>query len=141
MYKDILVPVDTSDEMAWRKPLEAAVALAQLCGAQLHVMAVVPSLKSSLVGSFFPADFEQKMHEKASTELHEFVAQHVPPELTVQTVIAVGTIYEEIIHYADQLKCDLIIMGRSSSHRTSFLLGPNASRVMRHAKTSVLVAH
>lgn len=141
MYQDILVPVDMSDESTWRKPLEAAIALARQFGSRLHVMTVVPSIKSPLVGSFFPEDYEQKMHEHANQELHAFVAQHVPSELAVQTIVAAGTVYEEVINYAQQLNCDLIVMGRSSSSKTSFLLGPNAARVMRHANTSVLVTH
>lgn len=141
MYKDILVPVDMSDEKTWRKPLEAAVALAQKFGSRLHVMTVVPSLKSPLVGSFFPPDYEQRMHEQANQEIHAFIQQHVPADLTVQTIVAVGTVYEQVMNTAQQLNCDLIIMGRSSSEKTSFLLGPNAARVVRHANTSVLVAH
>ncbi len=141
MYKDILVPVDMSDESTWRKPLEAAIALARQFGARLHVMTVVPSLKSPLVGSFFPEGYEQKMHEKASEELHAFIAQHVPSEQSVQAIVAAGTVYEEVINYAQQLNCDLIVMGRSSSSKISFLMGPNAERVMRHANTSVLVTH
>lgn len=141
MYKDILVPVEISDEPAWKKPLAAGIEFAQRFGARLHIMTVVPSL-NVMVGGYFPEDFEQKAHEHADQELHQFVAQHVPKDLQVQTIVAAGKIYEQIIKTADELGCDLIIMGRSGEEQGPvFLLGTNASRVARHATTSVLIAH
>ncbi|MDX1605807.1 MAG: universal stress protein [Candidatus Competibacterales bacterium] len=141
MYKDILVPVDMSDEKAWRKPLETAIELVRLGGGRLHLMTVVPKLNSPLVGSYFPENFEQQMHERANQELHEFASKHVPEGLPLQTIVAAGTIYEEVIRTAEQVGCDLVVMGRSGSERASFLLGTNVDRVIRHATTSVLVAH
>ncbi len=141
MYKDILIPIDMSDEKTWRDPLQTAIVFARQFGSRLHIMMVVPSFQSPLVGSFFPKHYEQQMHEQADREIHTFVQQQVPAELAVQTIVAVGTIYEEVINAAEQLHCDLIIMGRSGTSKANFLLGPNAARVMRHANTSVLIAH
>ena len=138
MYHDILVPVDMSDEHSWKKPLAQAVDLAQRLGARLHVMAVVPAF-NAMVETFFPADFEQKARAKVNQELHEFVQAHVPSDLQVQTIVAVGSIYEEVIKTAHQVDCDLIVMGRSGAHRSHFLFGPNTERVVRHSDRSVLV--
>lgn len=140
MYNDILIPVDMSDEHAWKKPLSQAIDLAKMLGARLHVMTVVPAF-NSMVETFFPADFEQKARAKVNQELHQFVQTHVPGDLQVQTIVAVGTVYEEIINTAHQVNCDLIVMGRSGAHRTTFLFGPNAERVIRHSDRSVLIVH
>ncbi len=138
MYNDILIPVDMSDEHAWKKPLSQAIDLAKMLGARLHVMTVVPAF-NSMVETFFPADFEQKARAEVNQELHAFVQTHVPSDIQVQTIVAVGTVYEEIINTAHQVNCDLIVMGRSGAHHTTFLFGPNAERVIRHSDRSVLV--
>lgn len=137
MYQDILIPVDMSDEHSWKKPLSQAIDLAHKLGARLHVMVVIPAF-NSMVETFFPADFEQKAYDKVDKEVHEFVKNHIPDDIQVQTIVAVGTIYEEIIKTAKEVNCDLIIMGRNSDH-SNFLFGPNAERVVRHADRSVLV--
>jgi nucleotide-binding universal stress UspA family protein len=138
MYQDILVPIDMSDEQAWQKPLSQAVALAQKLGARLHIMTVLPTF-NAMVETFFPADFEQKARDKTNQDLHAFVQKQIPSDISVQTIVAVGTIYEEIISTAHQVDCDLIIMGRSGEHHSRFLFGPNAERVVRHSDRSVLV--
>ena len=138
MYYDILVPVDMSDEHSWKKPLSQAVDLAKMTGARLHIMTVIPAYHA-MVETFLPADYEQKMRVKVDQDLHAFVKRNVPAELKTQTIVAVGTIYEEVINTAHQVNCDLIIMGRNSEHHNSFLFGPNAERVVRHSDRSVLV--
>jgi nucleotide-binding universal stress UspA family protein len=93
-----------------------------------------------MVESFFPPDYEMKMREQFNQQLHEFVSQHVPQDITVQTIVAVGSISRQILEYADQLNCDLIVMGRTSEDAGgSFLLGSNAAKVVNHARIPVLV--
>ena len=92
-----------------------------------------------LVGSFFPADFAEKAGEEIGKALLAFVEENITPETNAQAHVAQGPIYKEIISAADRLGCDVIVM---ASHRPStkdYLLGPNASRVVRHAKQSVFI--
>lgn len=140
MFRNILVPVDLSDEATSRKPMERAIELARQSGGQLHVMYVVPSFSTALVGSYFPPDYETKMLADAEAGLERFLSEHVPADISANPLVVVGTIYEEVIRAARELDCDLVVMGRSSSGKASFLLGPNSARVVRHARTSVLVA-
>lgn len=139
MFKHILLPVDLDDERTWRKQIDTAVDMTRQSGATLHIMSVVPSYSSPLVGSFFPRGYEQEMLTQAREELSRFVAKNVPEDVRAEPVVAIGSIYEEVILAAKQFNCDLIILGRSSSGKTNFLLGPNAARVVRHARTSVMV--
>jgi nucleotide-binding universal stress UspA family protein len=140
MFKDILVPVNTSDKMTWEKPLEAAIYLARSCGARLHVMTVVPSFDYAAVESFFPPDFEQKARVRTDKELHDFVAKHVPDDIPSQTIVAVGSVYEEILKSVDETGSDLVIMTRRGGNRRHFgLLGSNTDRVVQQSKTAVLV--
>jgi len=102
-------------------------------------MTVFPSFNYPVVESFFPVDFEEKAHAKANKELHKFVADNFPKGLKVQTIMAVGSVYEEILDTADKIKCDLIIMSRKGRLRRHFNLGSNVDRVIHHTSTSVLI--
>ena len=140
MYKEILVPVNTSDKTTWEKPLEAAVYLARNCGARLHVMTVVPSFDYAVVESFFPPDYEQKARKQADKNLHDFVAEHIPKDISTQTLVAVGSVYEEILKSVKEIKVDLVIMTRKGGNRRHFgLLGSNTDKVVQQSKTAVLV--
>lgn len=141
MFKEILLPIDMSDEKSWRPPLTAALELTRQFGSRLHVMTVLPSFDMPMVESFFPPDYEQKARAEFDKQLHEFVAQNIPQDIKVQTIVAVGSIYKQILQMADQVNCDLIVMGRSSDEDlgSHFFIGSNASKVVDHAKIPVLV--
>ena len=139
MFKDILVSIDLSDNSREKKVLPIATDLARSSGAVLHVITVVPDFGSSLVGSFFPQDFESKAMEGVSKKLHEFTEKHVPKEIKVQHNVAHGTVYDEILKKAKNINADLIVIGASRPDLKDYLLGPNAARVLRHANCSVFV--
>lgn len=139
MYRDILITVDLGDEASWKQALPTAVEYARAFGSRLHVMTVVPDFGMSIVGSFFPEDYEEKAMARADERLHAFVREHVPEGLPVQHIVGHGTIYGEILRVADEIDADLIVMGSHRPELKDYLLGPNAARVVRHADTSVLV--
>jgi nucleotide-binding universal stress UspA family protein len=139
MYHDILLAVDLSEARPQAKAVETAVVLARSFSARLHVINVVPDFGSSMVGSFFPKDYEKTALEHADRALHGFVAEHVPEDIPVQHIVGHGSIYREIIHYAGRTGCDLIVMSSHRPELSEYLLGPNAARVVRHATQSVMV--
>ncbi len=93
----------------------------------------------SIVGSFFPADFEEKALAAAKARLGEFLSEHVAGDIEASGHVAHGVIYEEILNAADKLGCDLIVLSSHRPELRDFLIGPNAARVVRHAERSVLV--
>ena len=93
----------------------------------------------SIVGSFFPQDFEEKALEKAKEQLGAFMDAELGPEIEAVGHVAHGSIYEEILHAAKALGCDLIVIGAHRPELKDYLLGPNAARVVRHAPQSVMV--
>lgn len=137
MYKEILLAIDLEDENSWRKAVPTAVEYARAFGSRVHVATVVPEF--GMVRQYFPDDYEDKLKESVKTRLHEFTARNIPKEIPVQHVIAHGTIYQEIIKAADEVNADLIIMASHRPELGDYLLGPNASRVVRHSTRSVLV--
>ncbi len=139
MYKNILCPIDLNEESSWAKALPTAVEYCKSFGATLHVMNVVPDFGMSVVGSYFPEDFQQKAIEAAREQLHTFVRQHVPEGVKVQHIVANGTTYDEILRVAREIKADLVLLASHRPELKDYLIGPTAARVVRHFEGSVLV--
>ncbi len=140
MYHDILLTVDLNDEASWANALTAAIDEAKASGATLHVVSILPDFGMSVVGSFFPDDFEEKALAEVNEKLVAFCGENVPSEITVKNIVRHGNVYKEILEIAGEIGCDLIVIGAHRPALKDYLLGPNAARVVRHANCSVLVA-
>lgn len=139
MTKSILLSVDLNHPSSWSKALPQTVALAQADGAEIHVLTVIPDYGMAMVADQFPAGFADKATEVSAEALKQLVADHIPPEIKTSTHVMHGTIYKSIIKAANKAGCDLIVMASHRSEMKDYLLGPNAARVVRHAKQSVFV--
>jgi nucleotide-binding universal stress UspA family protein len=139
MYRNILLPVDLSDKHSWRKALPTALALSTTFQAGLHVMTVLPAVGSPMVDQLLPPDYKTKLHEHAAAQLEDFIAEQVPEDVTVKRIVAVGSVYREILSVAKEIGADLIVMGSHRPELADYLLGANAAKVVRHANCSVMV--
>lgn len=139
MADKFLLALDLGDPDSVHRVLPIAEEMAQKFGAELHVLCVVPTYSMPIVGSFFPDGYEDKALEAAKAALSDTLAKNSKNASALKGHVAQGSIYGEIIDAANKLECSLIIM---ESHRPAlkdYLLGPNAARVVRHAKQSVYV--
>ena len=139
MYQRILVPVDLADKHSWRKAVPTAVAHCESFDASLIVMTVIPDIGMPVIGQYLPQDFAARVKQQVSGQLAAFIQAQIPPGIDVRRRVAVGKIYREIIHTAAEAKVDLIVMGSHHPELKDYLLGPNASRVVRHAVNSVMI--
>ncbi|MBV7377730.1 universal stress protein [Maritimibacter dapengensis] len=141
MIKTVLCAVDINRPDEERPVLEMAAKLADLDGAQLDVITVVPDFGASVVGAYFQDHHVATARDEADKILRGFTAGVLDADLDakVRHVIAVGKVYEEVLHAADVGKADLIVLGAHSPDLKDYLLGPNAARVVRHSKCSVYV--
>jgi len=139
LFKSILLPIDLSAEPSWKKAAPLAVKMARDDGIPLHVTTVLPDFGSAWVGSYFQAGFEEKALHATGEALSQWVAQHVPDGVEVHPHVLHGRVYDEIIRAADRLGVDAIVMGSHRPELSDYLLGPNAARVVRHARQSVFV--
>ena len=139
MYKEILLPLDLNNLETQEKAVQAAIELAKSFRARLHVMTIVPDFGVGVVSSFFPADYKEKAIAAADKALKDFMKRRVPGGIKAQHTVAYGTIYEEILDFAGKTKVDLILMASHRPELSDYLIGPNAAKVVRHAKCSVLV--
>lgn len=141
MKGPVLCAVDISNTGQDIEVLKAAARMAEMEGAQLDVITVVPDYGMSVVGSYF----DPRHHEKAVAEtrrlLNEMVEQAIGAEANkkVRHIVATGRAYDEILHVARTDGAELIVIGAHKPDFKDYLLGPNAARVVRHSKCSVLV--
>lgn len=139
MYSHILLAVDLNAPKSWKKALPTAVEYCQAFGATLHLLTVVPDFGMTAVAQFFPDNFEGDAVKQTKKALKAFSKKRIAKDVTVQHVIAYGTIYKEILTAAADVKADLIVLAAHRPELRDYLLGPNAARVVRHADCSVLV--
>ena len=79
------------------------------------------------------------MAEKVLQKLHEFVDANIPAEMNVQHIVGEANVYEVILSIADRIKEDVIVVAVHRPELKDYLLGPNAARVVLHAKCLVMV--
>lgn len=121
--------------------VQKAVRMAEMDGAALAVVTVIPDFGMSIVGSFFEAGAEQKALHAAGESLHAITAEVLGENESkrVKHIVRHGTAYEQILDTAQAEDATLIIMGAHRPNFQDYLIGPNAARVVRHSKCSVLV--
>lgn len=139
MYKKILLPLDIANERSQRKAVKTAIQLAQAYSSVLHVISVVPDFGMSMVGTYFPADYEKKMIQDTKQKLENYVAKNIPDTIKTRLIVAHGNIYTEILDYANKTKVNLIVMASHRPELKDYLIGPNASKIVRHANCSAMV--
>ena len=147
MTTKILVPIDLRDMPTMEKVLATAVQHAKAAKASLTVMTVVPNMVTGIDYRYAirgetggSEEFDAREIVKEALErLNEIVAERTPSGLTVDTIVRHGTVYEEILEVAEELKVDQIVIGAHRPAVSDFLLGPNTARIVRHASCSVTV--
>ncbi len=139
MYRHILAAVDLADLDSSKKILEASCRFVDSDETTLHVLTVVPDVGMPLVGQYLPADAEERIREDGLQALKALVMEAVPKEVRVQHMVLQGRIYTNIITAADQIDADLIVVGGHAPTLADVILGPNAARVVRYSRQSVLV--
>ncbi len=141
MSGSVLCAIDISASGGDEVVLNKAKQLADLEGATLDVMTVLPDFGKSIVGSFFEGDHTAKATAAAKTALNAYVERCLGADnnTNVRHIVAVGTAYEEILNVAETAKSGLIVIGAHKLDFKDYLLGPNAARVVRHSTCSVHV--
>jgi len=137
--KTILLPVDIFHPTGWEGALDHSLSLVAQHGAALHILTVIPDYGMPMVASFFPKDFSSNALVDAKEKLAAFVAEHIPDEVELSRHVLHGNIYKEILSVADTINADMIVMASHRPEMQDYLLGPNAARVVRHARQSVTV--
>ncbi len=139
--RPVLCAVDISNKNQDLDVLKIADKMARVEGMSLDVITVVPDFGLSMVGSFFEPHHHEQALEKAREVLGELVVSVIGEDADekVRHVVATGNAYEEILKIAKAIDAGLIVIGAQKPEFKDYLLGPNASRVVRHSECSVMV--
>ena len=137
MFKTILVPVDLGEVEAAKPAIDKAVELAGSSGSLrlVYVRAIVPVTYME----FMPPAFDEEQQGQADAKLAEVAAGVTLPAERVSAVVRLGSVYAEVLDEAEQTGADLIVVGSHRPTMATYLLGSNASTIVRHARCSVLV--
>ena len=140
MYKTILVPVDITEPELTQQVIPHVNALAAR-RLPRPFLAVIPSRATYAAFGFAAAAVETKDETIAlATEgLAKAAKQFSVPEDRVTTHVAVGDPKDQIPELADALNAEIIVMGSNRPSAITYLLGSNATAVVRHANCPVLV--
>ena len=145
MYKKILVATDGSTLS--KKAVTHAISLAQLSGAELVALKVVPRYPQSYFegGMVLPASdvgrIEKQWMEHSQTIVDAVAKSGNAKGVTVKAITSKSDLVSDaIIAAAKKHKCDLIVMashGRNGVKR--LLLGSETQLVLTHSTVPVLV--
>ncbi len=141
MTQNIVALVDLDDENSWRKALPTAIDYAKHAGARLHVLNVVPDgmFRMTVVAQVIPEDYERTLADESKARLAALIQEHALEGVEVDQTVRLGSVYKEALNFARDVDADLIVMGAHKPEMADYLLGSNASQIVRHAKCSVWV--
>jgi universal stress protein F len=138
MFKKIVVPVDPS-EVEFAKPAIAAAAnLARQVEGEIHLIAVLPVM-NGYVTELLPVDYEAGLEKETEESVRALaIAAGIDPA-KITVVLRTGSVYHEVIDEATSWGADAIVVCSHRPQMSTYLLGSNAAKIVRHAPCSVLV--
>jgi nucleotide-binding universal stress UspA family protein len=145
MYKKILVATDGSTLS--KKAITSAVALAQLHGASLIAVKVIPRFTQTYFEGSIPVNMsevdkiEKSWADHAHKQLDKVAKDAKAKQVTVKSVVIKSdSVSDALVATAKKNKVDLIVMashGRKGIKR--LLLGSETQQVLTHSTIPVLV--
>jgi universal stress protein A len=136
-YEKILVAVDLSPEA--RAVLARACELRAHYGSALYLIHVVEPIV--LGGDYelvpvMPVEIEETLLQRAKGYLGTLVREMNVAD--ARQMVEVGSVKHEILRFAEEQGCDLIVIGAHGRHGVATLLGSTANAVLHGTKCDVL---
>ncbi len=138
MYTSILVPVDPAESNFANPALKMAEQYATQYGSVLRLVSVISPVRG-VITEMLDADFDARIADDARKQLVEIANSLNVPKDRVSISVRAGAVYHEVLEEAAAFNADLIIIASHGDSFSSYLLGSNAAKVVRHADCSVLV--
>jgi nucleotide-binding universal stress UspA family protein len=141
-FSKILIPVDFSQHSI--RAVRYGALFAQRLSANCFLAHVVPSAKA--LPYSFPMsgpEVEQSQQAAAETELRKLVSDVFSKPSSVEIIVAVGDIHEQLLQIAEDHKADLIIMGtQGRRYLGRWFLGSVTERILRKVRVPIMtVSH
>jgi len=136
-YTRVLLCADFS-ESAQRVSARAA-DIARRHQARLHLLHVLEHVPADAVGEFLsPQQVEthERLLREARERLEQLATEMGFPDAV--SIVSAGHIRHEIVQHAEELGCDLIVVGSHGRHGLALLLGSTARAILHGATCDVL---
>ena len=137
MYSSILVPVDLDEPTSWERTVPTALALRRCFDAWLAFVYVVPGSLLALEAQWSSLSL-RRILDRNRTRLMK-LADDCAEGVETEKHVTSGSVYGGILEIAEQTGVDLIVLASHRPQMKDYLLGANASRVVRHSRCSVMV--
>ena len=138
MTKKILLSINLLEKKFNRTLYRTSAEYAEMLGAKLTILTVVPNFGSYFLSSL-PKEYGEQSRNKAETELAQSVEQNLDADSVDKTLIREGRVYKEILQHIEEEEYDLVIIGGHKPNHADAILGSNAARVVRFSKYPVLI--
>ncbi len=140
-FKKILLGYDGSEPS--KKALEKAIKLSKTLDAELHIVGVIKPFEFAAIDYIPPEEIEKYEEEELKKEeviLKEAIEIAKSHGVNATFRVMEGDPAEELMTYADENGCDLIVVGkRGKGGFKRLLLGSTAGNLVKYANQSVLV--
>lgn len=138
MFKSIMVPVDLAEAELAQPAIDNAVSFAKASGGTVRLV-YVRSLIPVTYMEFVPTDFDAEQQQDSEAKLAEIAAKIDLPAEQVSAKVLIGSVHGEVLAEADASGADLIVIGSHEPGMLAYVIGSNASAIVRRAKCSVMV--
>ncbi|MBU2956533.1 universal stress protein [Paracoccus sp. 1_MG-2023] len=139
MHDNILLPIDLQHPESWAKALPVAKRLAAEQGV-IHLLGIVHDFGSSMVATFLPRGYEEKILQAQKVELDRFADTHFDDPARVKVHVGHGHIAETILRAQEKYSADLIVMATDQPDELrSIRVSRDANAVARHSPVSVMI--
>lgn len=138
MFEKIVVPIDPGEVEFSASALAAAARLAAGSNGVIRIVAVMAEM-NAYITEFLPADFETGLAADTEKRVRAIAEAAGIPADRLSVVMRSGSIYHEVIDEAAEWGADSIVVSSHRPQMSTYLLGSNAAKIVRHAPCSVLV--
>lgn len=139
MFKKILVPIDIAEQAIAEPAVVLAGELAALANGAVRLIHVLPELPYNL-RELLPGQTNIDRENAADAVLQALARKANIKVGRFTQCLRTGAVYHEVLAEAEAWAADLIIVGSHNPSMSTYLLGSNAQKIVRHANCSVLVA-
>ena len=139
MFKNIVIPVDLSDKQSIKVVFPPALNFVNAFDSKIHLVHIMPDFGMKVLEDYLPRNWMKDQKEKYKVLFDELIAKYVPEGVEDEFSVGRGAIYDEVINYSEKVNADLIMLSAVRPQFKDYMLGPNASKIVRHSSISVMV--
>jgi universal stress protein F len=137
MFKKILVPIDVDYPKTSKAVYDNAAQIAQLGGAEIRMVGVMPGFGMPIVASFITEGMKKDAKNEFIKALKNFTDKNCGDNVSAK--VLVGKNYEVILEMAEKWEADLIVVYHNHRRKINEAFSQDcAQKVVKRAKCSVL---